>query len=207
MAKTDTKFFTNEPGASLLERFKKTLKDVQFFDALVGYFQTSGFHQLYEDFEGIEKIRILVGMGIDKQSFEIIEDATQQMEFDFTHQETRELFGKTVVDEIEQTPDTPQVEIGIQKFINYLVSGKIQIKAHPSHKIHAKVYISRFNEEDRDFGRVITGSSNFSYSGLVGQHEFNVELKDKTDVKYALDRFEEIVQHLFCKSSQMIHSI
>jgi len=45
MKKTDNRFFTNEPGASLLDRFKQTLKDVQFFDALVGYFQTSGFHQ------------------------------------------------------------------------------------------------------------------------------------------------------------------
>ncbi len=44
MTKTDNRFFTNEPGASLLDRFKQTLKDVQFFDALVGYFQTSGFH-------------------------------------------------------------------------------------------------------------------------------------------------------------------
>ncbi len=42
MAQTDTKFFTNEPDATLLARFKKTLKDVQFFESLVGYFQT--FH-------------------------------------------------------------------------------------------------------------------------------------------------------------------
>lgn len=63
MSKTDTKFFTNEPGASLLDRFKKTLKDVQYFDALVGYFQTSGFHQLHERFEPIKEIRILVEWG------------------------------------------------------------------------------------------------------------------------------------------------
>ncbi|MEX2144016.1 MAG: SNF2-related protein, partial [Anaerolineales bacterium] len=190
MPNTDTRFFTNEPGKSLLDRFKKTLKDVQYFDALVGYFQTSGFHQLYEDFEQIEKIRILVGLGIDKQAFEIIEEAKGQMTLSFTHKETRELFSDTVVDEIEQTHDTYNIEVGIQKFIEFLVSGKIQVKAHPSHNIHAKVYISRFRQEDRDFGRVITGSSNFSYSGLVGQHEFNVELKDKPDVQFALDKFE-----------------
>jgi len=33
---TDLTFFTNEPGSTLLARFKKTLKDVQFFDILVG---------------------------------------------------------------------------------------------------------------------------------------------------------------------------
>lgn len=59
MTRTDNKFFTTEPGASLLDRFKQTLKDVQIFDALVGYFQTSGFHQLYKDFEQIEKFGFL----------------------------------------------------------------------------------------------------------------------------------------------------
>ena len=48
---TDTTFFTNEPGYTLLDRFKKTLKHVQYFDVLVGYFRTSGFHQLCESFE------------------------------------------------------------------------------------------------------------------------------------------------------------
>jgi hypothetical protein len=72
MARSDNKFFTNEPGSTLLDRFRQTLKDVRFFDALVGYFQTSGFHQLYKDLEPVEKIRILVGLGIDKQTFEIL---------------------------------------------------------------------------------------------------------------------------------------
>jgi superfamily II DNA/RNA helicase len=207
MANTDTRFFTNESGKSLLGRFKKTLKDVQYFDALVGYFQTSGFHQLHEDFEQIEKIRILVGLGIDKQAFEIIEEAKGQVTLSFTHKETRELFSDTVVDEIEQAHDTYDVELGIQKFIAFLVSGKIQIKAHPSHNIHAKVYISRFDQEDRDFGRVITGSSNFSYSGLVGQHEFNVELKDKPDVQYALDKFEDLWKEAIDVTEDYINSV
>ncbi|MBT9131543.1 MAG: hypothetical protein DDT33_00031 [Firmicutes bacterium] len=36
---TDQTFFTNEPGSTLLDRFGKTLKDVQYFDVLVGYFR------------------------------------------------------------------------------------------------------------------------------------------------------------------------
>ncbi len=207
MPDTDIRFFTNEPGKSLLNRFKKTLKDVQFFDALVGYFQTSGFHQLHEDFEQIEKIRILVGLGIDKQAFEIIEEAKGQIALTFTHKETQELFSDTVVEEIEQARDTADVELGIRKFIEFLVSGKIVIKAHPSQNIHAKVYISRFGKGDRDFGRVITGSSNFSYSGLVGQYEFNVELKDKSDVQYALDKFEELWKEAIDVTEDYITSV
>ena len=67
---TDTTFFTNEPGYALLDRFKKTLKHVQYFDVLVGYFRTSGFHQLCESFESIDKIRILVGLNVDRKTYE-----------------------------------------------------------------------------------------------------------------------------------------
>ncbi|MBK6434123.1 hypothetical protein [Candidatus Amarolinea dominans] len=37
----DLTFFTNEPGASLLDRFKSTLAHVQYFDVLVGHFTRS----------------------------------------------------------------------------------------------------------------------------------------------------------------------
>jgi len=70
---TDLTFFTNEPGSTLLDRFRKTLKDVRFFDVLVGYFRTSGFYNLYESFESIDKIRILVGLNVDRKAFEIID--------------------------------------------------------------------------------------------------------------------------------------
>ena len=73
-------------------------------------------------------------------------------------------------------------------------NGKIEFRQHPSHKLHAKVYISRFGKpvSDVDYGRVITGSSNFSHSGLQGNYEFNVELKNKTDIDFALNQFEKL---------------
>lgn len=37
------------------------------------------------------------------------------------------------------------------------------------------------------FGSVVTGSNNFTENGLNAQYEFNVELKDTPDVKYALE--------------------
>ena len=188
---TDLTFFTNEPDSTILDRFKSVLKTVEFFDILVGYFRVSGFHQLYKSFENIEKIRILVGLNIDKKTFQIIETSKIQGKLDFeTHTRTKEIIGEKLIDEIEKSEDTREVEEGIQKFIKYLKSGKIEIKAHPSQNLHAKVYISRYFKDDRDFGNVITGSSNFSESGLVSNYEFNVQLKDSQDVKYALEKFE-----------------
>lgn len=189
----DLTFFTNEPGAAILDRFRKTLKDVRFFDILVGYFRTSGFFCLYKSFETIDKIRILVGINIDKTAFEIIESSKSSGKLDFeSHKRTKEVFSDDLAYEMEHSEDTYNTEVGVKKFIEFLQSGKLEIKAYPSSKIHAKVYISRFSEDDRDYGRVITGSSNFSESGLVENLEFNVELKNSADVKYALDKFEAL---------------
>lgn len=189
---SDQTFFTNEPGSTLLDRFIKTLKDGKYFDILVGYFRTSGFFRLYKSFEAIEKIRILVGLNIDKKTYEIIEES-RQTTIDFeTNQDTRTTFSSAVVNELEKSEDSFEVELGVKKFIEFLQSGKLEIKAYPSKDIHAKVYILRFNETDRDYGRVITGSSNFSESGFVAQREFNVELKNSSDVKFALEKFEDL---------------
>ncbi|WP_199324806.1 helicase-related protein [Phormidium sp. FACHB-1136] len=190
---TDLTFFTNEPGATLLDRFKRTLSDVQYFDVLVGYFRTSGFYQLYDALESVDHIRILVGLTVDQKAFEWIETAQAQMDLDFeSHKRTKDQAREQVAAEITQAQDTYATELGVQKFIDFIRSGKLEIKAYPSANLHAKVYISRFGEEDRDFGRVITGSSNFSWSGLVANREFNVELKDRADVEFALEQFEAL---------------
>jgi len=204
----DLTFFTNEPGASLLDRFKKTLKYVQYFDVLVGYFRTSGFYHLYESFENIEKIRILVGLNVDKKTYEIIEEHRNAGEIYFeSHKNTREYFSQNVVNELESSEDRLETEVGIKKFIEFLTTKKLEIKAYPSADIHAKVYISRFNDQQIDYGRVITGSSNFSESGFVDNYEFNVELKNSSDVNYALEKFEDLWKDAVDLTSEYIETV
>ncbi len=208
---TDLTFFTNEPDATLLDRFKTTLTHVRYFDVLVGYFRTSGFHLLHEALEDVEKIRILVGLSVDRQAFDIIDTfqpEVSQLEFNFnTSKETKDIFDEHIVDELANAPDTYETELGVRKFIEFLQSGKLEVKAHPSQQIHAKVYIQRFTPEEMDYGRVITGSSNFSFSGLQGQYEFNVELKNSADVNFALQKFEELWAKSVDLSEQYIDTI
>jgi superfamily II DNA/RNA helicase/HKD family nuclease len=206
---SDLKFFTNTNSDSLYSRFLSTTKDAQYFDILVGYFRTSGFYRLYGELENVENIRILVGLNVDKRSYELFEESKSQMEIDFgeSHRKCREIYSETLTAEMDSTEDSPEIEIAAKKFIEFIQSGKLQLKAHPSQNIHAKVYITRFNEDDRDFGRVVTGSSNFSENGLVAQREFNVELKDRVDVEYALERFEELWAEGVDLSEQYIDTI
>ncbi len=100
------------------------------------------------------------------------------MDFE-SHGRTREVFSRNLTAEMDGSEDTYEVEKAAQKFVEFLESGRLELRACPGRDLHAKVYISRFGPEDRDYGRVITGSSNFSENGLVAQREFNVELKDK----------------------------
>jgi superfamily II DNA/RNA helicase/HKD family nuclease len=206
---TDLTFFTNEEGHSLLSRFKSTLKDTQLFDVLVGYFRASGFYQLYDALEPVEKIRILVGLSIDRDSYEMMQHHQQNSIIDFeSHQRTKKKYQENLKEEIENTAENDsRLEIGIGKFIEFLKADcedpemdkayngngkKLEIRAYPSKNIHAKVYIGKFKPEDRDYGFVITGSSNFSESGFVANREFNVELRGKRDVLFAEDQFNAL---------------
>ncbi|WP_457623891.1 helicase-related protein [Persephonella sp.] len=184
----DLTFFTNEPDRTLLDRFKNLIgDDTKAFDVLVGYFNISGFHLLSDVLENVDNIRILVGMGIDQNTFKSL----NQIQFDYKKTElVQEEIEKAVINEIQNSEDKFEVEDGIKKFINWLKEGKIHIKAYPEN-LHAKVYILSF-DSSRDAGRVITGSSNFTLSGLKGNLEFNVELKNYADYKFALDKFNQL---------------
>jgi len=194
MASTDRTFITNEGESSLRDRFRVLIKDTRFFDALVGYFYTSGFYTIYESLENTERIRILIGIGTSRQSIDLIRQSQSpvQQSLQFSHAEAKEEFGRAVATEMEDSEDSKNVEHGVTKFSEWLRNGKLEIKAYPSHSIHAKLYIMTFVEGDKDVGRVITGSSNFTYAGFVDNLEFNVELKNIEDYTFALARFNEL---------------
>ena len=206
---TDLSFITNEENQSLKQRFEVLIKDTTFFDCLVGYFYSSGFHAIYKSLENTEKIRILIGISTSRQTFEMMEKAnnpTQQV-FDFSHAETKQEIENLVQKEMADSEDNRKVEEGVQKFIEWIRNNKLEIRAYPSQNIHAKLYIMTFKESDRDTGRVITGSSNFTQAGLVDNLEFNVELKDISDYEFARNKFEELWCNAVDVSEKYIQTI
>jgi len=187
---TDTTFITNEKDNKLIDRFNVLIKDTMYFDVLVGYFYSSGFYKMYKSLENTEKIRILVGISTDRKTYDLIQHSKDNLLL--SHSQTKEEFSKNIKEELDESEDFSYVEEGIKKFIEWLGSGKLKIKAYRDENIHAKLYISTFKEEDRDVGRVITGSSNFTKAGLQDNLEFNVELKDKQDYEFAIEKFNEL---------------
>ena len=191
---TDLTFITNESGKSLRDRFGVLLgDDTRLFDCLVGYFFISGFHKLHPALTKTEKIRILIGIKTDGATYELIQTAKEQQEFVLeSHAQVRERVPGEILGELQKSGDSSDIEDGIRKFVEWIKSGKLEVRAYPSEHLHAKLYIMTFHEGDRDKGRVITGSSNFTEAGLQNNLEFNVELKNRSDYDFAIQKFNEL---------------
>jgi superfamily II DNA/RNA helicase/HKD family nuclease len=192
-----TKFFTNSEENTLIKKFEGVFTynpNIQYLDALVGYFMASGYFRIRPFLDKVPNIRILVGINIDK----MLADAQKSgLEFFKNHEKTKEDFIKKIQEDIEEAIYDKDTEKGILQFIDDLIEKKIQVKAHPEKKIHAKVYILRpepFNQHTP--ATAITGSSNLTDAGLGGgnfyNYEFNVQLNDYEEVKFATDEFEKL---------------
>lgn len=187
-----TKFFTNSGDNTLLKKFDGIFKhtNVHFFNALVGYFRASGYFKIREHLADVKEIKILVGIDVDHL---ISEAARKGLEFNFNSDITKEEFIRELKEDIQEASYKSDVEEGIIQFIEEIVSGKIEIKAHPNKNIHAKIYIFRPEQwNEHNSGSVITGSSNLSESGLDKNFEFNVELRDYDDVAFAQKTFDSL---------------
>jgi len=192
-----TKFFTNSEENTLIKKFEGVFTynpNIEYFDALVGYFRASGYFRIRPFLDKVPHIRILVGINIDS----ILADAQKEgLEFFKNHEKTKEDFIKKIQDDIEKANYDKDTEKGILQFIDDLIEKKIQVRAHPEKKIHAKVYILRpepFNQHTP--ATAITGSSNLTDAGLGGgnfyNYEFNVQLNDHEEVKFATSEFEKL---------------
>lgn len=190
---SDTRFITNEDGQSLADRFVKLIgEDTEAFDCLVGYFYSSGFNLLSKALEKTDKIRILIGLNTDEETFSLMQKAKAQSELKLSQAETKEAYALTVTNELNEVEESRENDKGINQFIDWLQNKKLEIRAFPSADLHAKLYIISHRKGSKDIGRVVTGSSNFSRSGLQGNLELNVELKDSPDYKFALEKFNEL---------------
>lgn len=169
--------------------------DIEWFDALVGFLRASGYFAIRPYLDNVPNVRILVGINVDQ----LMADYQKRgLLFLADSQKTLQAFREEMQEDIQNSEYKKEIEEGILQFVEDVASEKLQVKAHPSKRLHAKIYIFRpegFNEHKA--GAVITGSSNLTESGLGSRkdnhnYEFNVLLNDYDDVIFAKDEFERL---------------
>lgn len=193
-----TRFFTNDDANTLLKKFEGIFEhnpDLARFDALVGYLRASGYFAIRPYLKEVPVVRILVGINVDN----IVEEYHKKGQL-FLADAGKALkeFREGLHADIQGARYSKEVEEGIARFVEDVASKKVEIRAHPTKRLHAKIYVflpEGFNEHKP--GHVITGSSNLTASGLGASrdeqtYEFNALSHDYEDVKFASEEFEKL---------------
>ena len=189
--------FTNKDGNTLIKEFEGVLQhnpQIRNLDAVVGFLRASGYFSLRPFLDNIGKVRVLIGIDVDKY----IAKAAQQGKLFFgAEEEVKEEYLRKIRTDIETSNYRKDIEDGMYLMVQDLLDKKLELRAHPSKKIHAKIYVlypDNFNQYSQSMA--ITGSSNLSGNGLGitqdKQYEFNVKLDRYDDVKFAKDEFEQL---------------
>ncbi|MEG2668827.1 MAG: DEAD/DEAH box helicase family protein, partial [Lachnospiraceae bacterium] len=198
----NSKFFTNKNGNTLFDKFKELSHDMasfRYFQAVVGYFRSSGYFKLREELknankgEDVTKIQILIGINIDN-IFRKHNKATLMFE---SAEEAKKIYTEDFINDVKDAKYSKDVEDGILQLSNDLASGRVEVRLHSSKNLHAKFYLCLpENHTPSNAGFVIMGSSNISDSGLgthrAERYELNISTSEYDDVQFCKDQFAEL---------------
>ncbi|HLK28343.1 MAG TPA: helicase-related protein [Puia sp.] len=195
-----SKFFTNSNERSMFDKFKgiiEHMKNLYAFHAVVGYFRSSGYFALQPYLKDLKEIKILVGINVDQM---FAESQRKGLLYFGDEEKTKDEFLKWFIQDIKEAKYSEEVEKGVLQFVNDLIDGRIEVRAHNSKAIHAKFYLflPEHHSEHSD-GWVIMGSSNLTEAGLgikkSPNYELNIALKDYDDVSFTKKEFIELWEH------------
>ena len=184
METMSTKFITNQEKF-LSEVINNILPSTQKLYVLVGYFYFSGFEELYKTIEDKE-VKILIGLDVEKDLLNKIKEVEFIQELNLSRGKIKDNFNKSFVSIFNDTDyfDSEEKQNAFRLFLKKIKDGTLEIRKtiQPN---HAKLYIFKHKEEYSQGGVtpgvVITGSSNFTRSGLKDRCEINVILRDEYD--------------------------
>lgn len=133
---------------------------IRNLDAVVGFLRASGYFPLRPFLDRINKVRALIGIDVDKY----ITEAFRQGKLSFGAEDVKQDYLHRIRKDIESFNYRKEVEKDIFQMVQDLIDDKLELRVHPSKKIHAKIYVlypDDFNQYTQ--GMAITGSSNLSW--------------------------------------------
>jgi len=195
----------------MLDSLKNALNQAESVDILTAFFYFSGFNALANELKD-KKIRILVGNTIDPTAIDqlckyVKEGSEESLETyavkgysRYNNSQKKEayinsfvdLFNKSVLSEEFDSTDS---QIVFKMFLEKIRNGTLEIRL-TGNQNHAKAYILTNKPEFSCFGDqkgiVFSGSSNFTFNGLLGQGEMNERFSDNTKYDEYKNKFDEL---------------
>lgn len=205
---------------TMLESLRNSLRQAERVDILTAFFYFSGFNALAEELKD-KKIRILVGNTIDLNAINDLYNAASDDEelYPYAYRgfsklsslQKRQVYADSFVNLFNRSLlskefDSSESQKVFKMFLSKLNDGSLELRLTNTPN-HAKAYIFTNKQEFSCFGDqkgvVFVGSSNFTYSGLLGQGEMNERFSDNG--KY--DEYEEKFESLWNDSKSIDISI
>ncbi len=184
----------NNQDNKLADVINKIMPSAESLYFLVGYFYFSGFKEIYKNL-GDKHLKILVGMDIQKGLNNRIVEA-DSYSHDISNYKTRQKYYdqlKLIFNESDFF-DSSEKQEAFKIFVKKLKDGTLEIRK-TREPDHSKIYLfenqTEHNQGGEFPGTVIFGSSNLSYSGLIGRRERNEIFRDKAKYESYKKDFNE----------------
>jgi SNF2 family DNA or RNA helicase len=131
-------------------------------DIATGYFEIGSLLALQDEWQKVDKIRILMGDEVSKRTKRAFEQGLQEIT-------------ARLDDSIEKEKEKNDFLTGVPAIVEAIRSGKIECRVYKKDKFHAKAYITHARMEAVG-SFALVGSSNFTYPGLTENIELNVQI-------------------------------
>ena len=196
---------------TMLESLKNSLKQAESVDILTAFFYFSGFNALAQDLKD-KNIRILVGNTIDPNAIqdlcnavkespdELLETYAVRRYSSLNNSQKKNSYIESFINffnksSLSEEFDSTGSQLVFKMFLNKIKDGSLEIRLTATQN-HAKAYILTNKPEYSCFGDqkgvVFTGSSNFTYNGLLGQGEMNERFSDNSKYEEYMTSFEHL---------------
>lgn len=192
-------------AASLLPALQQTLITSERADFCIGYFNLRGWKSLCQQIEHFEGgagrcCRLLIGM--HQSESEELQQALRISHTDArldnaTALRQKQRLAAAFRNQLMTGAPTNEDERTLRQLAAQIRSGKVRVKLFLRHALHAKLYLlfpNTFNLRSIGF----LGSSNLTFSGLRGQGELNVDVKDDDACQKLEQWFEDRWNDRWC---------
>ena len=137
------------------------------FDIATGYFEIGALLALDNQWQKLERIRLLMGDEVSKRTKKAFEEGLKRI--------TAQLN-----DSIEEAKEEDDFLSGVPSIVDAIREGQIQARVYRKKKFHAKAYITHA-KLDVVGSAALVGSSNFTYPGLHDNVELNIQLRREVE--------------------------
>jgi hypothetical protein len=138
------------------------------------YFNPQGFELIYDEARHVGRIRLLLGAEPTPEALVPRRTPHDPPEPEWTHRHVHaalDRMERSLRGDRNRLPFEPEADRAVRRLLEFLHSGRTEVRRYEGHFLHAKAFLVRGVAEDRG---VLAGSSNLTRAGLRTNLELNL---------------------------------